>query len=371
MQRVLIIGVLAAVLVASLAAPRTARAQASATTAAAGMSLALTSGAQIDAYLTLANFHGFVYLERHGHVILSKGYGLADTQAHVPNTIRSRWPDIGTNRFITALAILKLQDEHKLSVRDKLCRYLTGCPSRWRSLTIHELLLDTSGLGTFDTTATPGGVVQALDRCKALPLTAAPGTVTPESRCNNLLLNSIIVTVMGRPWAAAMQTLLFGPAHMTNSGLLTNAVTPPERVQGYSAGAPVLLGNYNNYYAPYSSVEDLVRMDRALLTGHLISRTALHALFTPYLGGVAVLQRYLGSNATDLSSGYECYLHPATRTTVTVADKPGDVGGFLFDDALSPDDGSIAIMAQNDDSAGTAAPTDLFFGLAPKLLWGQ
>jgi CubicO group peptidase (beta-lactamase class C family) len=341
----------------------------SATPSAPAPKARLSSGAQIDAYLRAAHFSGYVLLERHGQVILNKGYGMADKAANQPNTPQSRWPAFGPNRFITALAILKLQDEQKLSVQDKICRYVTGCPGGWQSLTIEELLLETSGLGALDTSAVPGGVPQALAQCKALPR-AAPGPIAAGSRCNLLLLNSIVATVSGQPWASAMQQLIFGPAHMTDSGHLTNDLQPPARVQGYSAGAPVRLGNYDNYYVPYASVEDLARMDRALLSGHLLSRQALSVLFAPHLHGVAVLQRYGGSHAGRLSGGYECFLRLGTGATVMVADNPGDVGGFTLDNALSPEDGSIAIVARNDTSAGTD-PTDVLFGLADKLLWGK
>jgi hypothetical protein len=130
------------------------------------------------------------------------------------------------------------------------------------------------------------------------------------------------------------------------------------------------LGNFDNYYVPYVSVEDLARLDRALLSGHLLSRHALSALFAPHVSGSAVLQRYGGSHASQLTGGYECYLRVGTRTTVTVADNPGDVGGFSLDNALSPEDGTIAIIARNDQSVGTD-PTAVLFGFAAKLLWGR
>ena len=130
------------------------------------------------------------------------------------------------------------------------------------------------------------------------------------------------------------------------------------------------LGNVNNYYAPISTMRDLERMDRALLSGRLLSKRALRALFAPYLSGMAVSERYVGSYAPHLASGYDCYLRKASRTSVTVADKPGDAGGMAFDNAISPDDGSIAIVARNVDGAGPS-PTDLMFSLAHDLLWGR
>ena len=112
-------------------------------------------------------------------------------------------------------------------------------------------------------------------------------------------------------------------------------------------------------------------MDHALLAGHLISRTALHALFTSYVIGPVVDQNYNGSNGYGLARGYECYIRKATRTTVRVADKPGDVGNIIVDNALSPDDGSIAIIGKNHDTGSNTDPTDIFFGQASHLLWGK
>jgi CubicO group peptidase (beta-lactamase class C family) len=328
----------------------------------------------IDAYLAQHHFSGYILLEQRGHVLLSKGYGMANKKAGLPNTIRSRWPAIGVGKIMTAVALLKLLDQGKLSVHDRLCRYITGCPSAWRPLTIHQLLLDSSGLDSFGSTPAPDDVAQALAQCRALPM-GEPVATNSESSCGDLLLNLIIERVSGKPWPAAMQQLVFGPAHMIDTGRLTNAATLPERVQGYRADAPVGPGSANGYFVPYASIQDLERLDRALISGHLLSSAALHALFTPSIRGGIVLERYFdpnganGTNATRLAGAYEWYVRGASRTTVTVADKPGTMGGISLDDAVSPEDGTIAIMAKN--SASGPGPTDLLFGPASHLLWDK
>jgi serine/threonine-protein kinase len=325
----------------------------------------------VDAYLTQHHFSGYVLLERHGHVLLSKGYGKADARANLPNTIWSRWPAIGADKLMTAIAILRLQDQSKLSVHDKICRYVAACPSAWHHITIQQLLADTSGLDSFDIAPAPHSVAQALAQCRALPV-GAPTVGDVESNCDNLLLNIIISAVSGKPWPAAMHDLVFGPAHMIDSGRITNVGALPGRVQGYSAGAPVQLGDTGGYFLPYSSIQDLERMDTALLSGRLLSRVALHALFTPFIRGSGVVGRYFfshGTNAGPVAGGYEWYFRQATRTTVTVADKPGAIGGVHLDDAVSPRDGTLAIVAQNDESGPD--PTDVLFGVASHLLWDK
>jgi CubicO group peptidase (beta-lactamase class C family) len=331
---------------------------------------AITTGAQLDAVLRQHHFTGYVLLERQGKILLSKGYGMADKQAKLPNTIRSRWLDAGVNRFMTAIAILRLQDRHKLSVQDRICRYVSGCPRGWQAITIHHLLLDTSGLANLDTPAESGSMAQALGKCKRLPPEGPPGTIAPGSRCNMLLLDAVLMKQTGMSWTGAMQTLVFGPARMTDSGRLTNAMRPPQRVQGYSGGQPTDFGNFNNYPAPYSSIADLERMDRALLAGRLLSAAARRALFTPriHLPGSIGTDRYQGNSyGAALAGGYECFLRKATATAVLVVDEPGHGGGLALDNALSPRTGTIAIVAVNEET--TPQPTDVIFGLGATLLW--
>lgn len=329
----------------------------------------ITTGAQLDAYLRQQQFSGYVLLERQGTILLSKGYGMADKKAKLPNTIRSRWLAGGVNRFMTAMAILRLQDRHKLSVQDRVCRYVSGCPRGWQAITIHQLLLDTSGLADLDTTKESGSMAQAMAKCKRLRPAGPPGTISPESKCNMLFLDAVLMKQTGMSWSGAMQTLVFGPAHMTDSGRVTTAMRPPQVVQGYSGGQPTEFGNFNNYPALYSSIADLERMDRALLAGRLLSSAARRALFTPRIHGSALVDRYNDGNAygADLYGGYECYLRRTTATSGLVVDKPGHGGGLAFDNALSPQTGTIAIVAANEETA--PQPTDVIFGLGYSLLW--
>ena len=130
----------------------------------------------MDAYLTQASFHGYMYLERQGQIILSKGYGMADAEHKVPSMIQTNWPAFAETRFLVALGIMRLQEQGKLAVQDKICRYITGCPAAWRPITIEELLTNASGLDSYDPFNATGGLAQTLAACKATALLAPPGT---------------------------------------------------------------------------------------------------------------------------------------------------------------------------------------------------
>src|SRR2546421_6530183 len=73
-------------------------------------------------------FSGSVLIAQHGQVLLSKGYSMADWDQGVPNTPHTRFYLGSTTKQFTAMAILILQQQGKLHVRDRLCSYLENCP---------------------------------------------------------------------------------------------------------------------------------------------------------------------------------------------------------------------------------------------------
>jgi CubicO group peptidase (beta-lactamase class C family) len=89
-------------------------------------------------------FSGSVVISQHEHVLLSKGYGVADRAQETPNGPQTRFA-IGSNtKQFTAAAILLLEVQGKLKVTDLICAYIAQCPSAWGVITIKELLTHTT-----------------------------------------------------------------------------------------------------------------------------------------------------------------------------------------------------------------------------------
>jgi CubicO group peptidase (beta-lactamase class C family) len=334
----------------------------------------LTTGDQVDAYLTQTKFRGYIYLERHGQVILSKGYGMADSQTTVPNTAQTKWPAFNESRFLVALAIMKLQDEGKLSVQDKICAHINACPAAWQPITIHELLTNSSGIGGIDPFDLGVTVNKTMATCQASPLLSAPGVFSTWSECNPFLLSTIIQKVTGKSWAEAMQELVFGPAGMTNTGQMTNALRPPQVGRFYRAGQATPELNYDGTYFAYTSVEDMMRLNHALLAGTLISKQALAATFTGYIHDNP-------SDSNSASLGYELIMFPtpSTQNEVVVLaevngnseDNAGLEAGLNMSVDLSPDDGAMEIFVANDAVTYGADAEDHFNDLISRLMWGK
>ena len=81
-----------------------------------------------------------------GQQVLKKGYGLADLKHKIAAKSKTVYPIRQLTTDFTAAAIMQLQDQGKLSVKDPMCKYLPSCPTQLQPLTIDQLLTYTSGL---------------------------------------------------------------------------------------------------------------------------------------------------------------------------------------------------------------------------------
>ncbi len=83
---------------------------------------------------------------RDGKIIKAKGYGLADVELNVPATPETVYRIGSISKQFIATGIMLLAEEGKLSVDDKISKYLDATPDTWRDITIRHLLTHTSGL---------------------------------------------------------------------------------------------------------------------------------------------------------------------------------------------------------------------------------
>ena len=248
------------------------------------------SATQIDACLTdLAQrqqFSGAVLVAREGQILLSKGYGMADIENGVPNTPQTRFRIGQVTAQFTAMAILMLQAQGKLSVGDPICRYVVDCPDYWQEITIHHLLTHTSGISDWiqpwdSSTGTPSTSPELVARLRYDPPYFRPGEKLRYSNNGYIVLGYIVEKVSGQPYETFLQQHVFGPLGMSNSGYGDDRVALGYQAIGVKAPVPDLLFRFSAS-GLYSSVEDLYRWDQALYGEQLIPRQYLDMMFTGY-----------------------------------------------------------------------------------------
>jgi len=59
---------------------------------------------------------------------------LADREQNIPNTPQTRFRLGSITKQFTAMAILILEKQGKLNVKDPICKYVPDCPSTWESI---------------------------------------------------------------------------------------------------------------------------------------------------------------------------------------------------------------------------------------------
>src|SRR5580658_30453 len=95
------------------------------------------------------HFMGSVLVARGDKVLFSKGYGFANLEWDIPNTPDTKFRIGSVTKQFTAVLILKLEEQGKLSVNDPVKNYIADAPAAWDNITLFHLLTHTSGLPDF------------------------------------------------------------------------------------------------------------------------------------------------------------------------------------------------------------------------------
>src|SRR5688572_29625713 len=73
-----------------------------------------------------------------GQVVLARGYGFANVEHQVPVKPETIFQSGSTGKQFTATAVMMLVEEGKLSLDDKITKYLTDAPDVWRDITVRH-----------------------------------------------------------------------------------------------------------------------------------------------------------------------------------------------------------------------------------------
>jgi CubicO group peptidase (beta-lactamase class C family) len=234
-------------------------------------------------------FTGSVLIAQHGKVLLSQGYGLADRKQNIPNTPQTRFRLGSLTKQFTAMAILILEAQGKLNVKDLICKYISDCPSTWAAITIHQLLTHTSGIPDLfsvvnwpEIRATPSTPLETMARFKDKPLDFQPGESWSYSNSGYIVLGHIIEQASGQTYEDFLQKSIFTPLNLRDTGYEHNssglAVGYPDRYSKVPAAyvdmsIPFAAGSL------YSTVEDLYRWEQVLSTEKLVPKAYLDEMF--------------------------------------------------------------------------------------------
>jgi CubicO group peptidase (beta-lactamase class C family) len=215
---------------------------------------------------------------RDGHIVYEHGYGMANLELGVAISPQSVF-DIGSvSKQITAMAILLLAQEHKLSLDDDVRKYLPEIPDYGSTITIRHMLHHTSGLRNYDDLFDLEGIPEAdltTDRdamdliVRQKGVNFKPGEEFLYSDTNFFLMSQIVKRVTGQTLRQFAQDRIFGPLGMTSTHFHDDhTMIVPRRATGY---APHQGGSFELDMSDFeqvgdgsvmTTVEDLAKWDQ-------------------------------------------------------------------------------------------------------------
>lgn len=201
-------------------------------------------------------------------------------------------------KSFTATAILRLQEQGKLSVNDPLSRYFPDFPNGDK-IRLQHLLTHTSGLynytndiGKEDSAIVcyPVSKQWILDIFYDKRLESKPGKQFSYNNSGYFLLGMIIEKVTGKTYWQVVRDLIFEPAGMSRSGFDFIHLPDSTKARGYDRlnGEEQLPSNpwdstvSYSAGAIYSTTHDIYKWARAVAGKQLISADSWKQAFTPY-----------------------------------------------------------------------------------------
>src|SRR5882724_3189293 len=240
----------------------------------------------LDSLATAGEFSGVVLLAKDGAPVFERAYGLADREAHTPNTIETAFNLGSINKFFTQIAIRQLADAGKLDVDSSLARAWPDYPNQdvARRVTIRQLLQHRSGIQgnifAAPQVKTRHDVVTLQDYFQLFhnePLQFEPGSKQQYSNAGYIVLGLLIERLSGENYYEYVRRHIYEPAGMAQTGSWRVDRWPANTALGYTRGgedaAPSTPLRRNTDFLPgkgssagggYSTAHDLLRLLNAL-----------------------------------------------------------------------------------------------------------
>jgi CubicO group peptidase (beta-lactamase class C family) len=225
-----------------------------------------------------------------GRVTLEFATGLADAEAGVKCTPRTRFQIASVSKQFAAVAAMLLAESGKLDLAEPVTRWLPGSPPQWHQVTLHHLLTHTAGvrhwgdaLG-FDASQ-PIDLAERVALILQAPLLTDPGTCWHYSSPGYLLAGHIVEQASGQPYAEFLTKQVLVPLGLASTSV-GDVPAGAGAARGYRDGQPVTpweLSAMPGTGDICSTVGDLARFTAAVHSGSLIGQRSLQAMITPHV----------------------------------------------------------------------------------------
>lgn len=313
----------------------------------AAQSLSQNLDSLMRAYAAHKGFNGSVLVAKGAEVLVAKGYGYKNVAAKTTADDKTLYQYGSVTKQFTAALILKLQEEGRLNISDKLSKYFPQF-SFADSVTLHHLLTHTSGIFNYTADAKfmsseavkPTTQARIFELIEKRPLAFTPGSKFSYSNSNYMLLGYITEKITGQPYETLVRQYIVEPAGMHTAGFDFTRLQSADKATGYNGingnqAFPAGIVDSTVAYAAgalYGSVYDLYAWHKVMQTKKLLSPQSWQQMYTP------VKSNYALGVIVDSLWGKRRISHG------------GGIFGFLSDFVRYPDDAVVIVVLTNNGS---------------------
>jgi len=256
-------------------------------------------------------------------VVYSRGFGVASVETNAPVTPDTLFRIASLTKTFVAAAVVELSEQGRLRLDAPIDNYIYGLNPEIGRLTSHQLLSHTAGLsdeihlrGPHDESAL-AKTAQSLNNSS---LFTEPGGIFSYSNLGYVLLGRLIEVIKGKPFADAMDELVFQPLGMNHSTFRpTTAMTYP-LAPGHGDDGKVSRPDVDHAgYWPagflFASGSDLARFMIGFVNGgslegkQVLSRSLIESMSRPNLRIPGMAERYGYGLFVDESGGARVVSH--------------------------------------------------------------
>ena len=295
-----------------------------------------------------------------GKLAYAHAFGLANVSPAKSATASMAYPIGSISKQFTATALLLLQQQGKLSLDDKVSKYFPEL-TRANDVSLRNLMTMTSGYEDFapQDYIIPDWYkpVQPIDNVHlwaGKPLDFTPGTDWQYSNTNYVLLGLVVEKVSGKPLYQFLRENLFTPLHLEG---VFNTYTQREKLEvtGYvsNAMAPVRVlpleapGWYFGDGDLSMPASTLVAWDLGIIDQKLLTPASYKQFETAFI--------FPSGPKAGQSSNYGLGIFVQDRNGHRMIEHSGEVGGYVSENIVFPDDKIAIAVLTNEVASGAAS----------------
>jgi CubicO group peptidase (beta-lactamase class C family) len=232
---------------------------------------------------------------RGGQPVYKRAFGMADMENNVAMSAESVFEIGSITKQFTAVSILMLMEQGKLSLQDPITKFIEDYPTNGQTITVHHLLTHTSGIKSYTSMQswtklwrndmTP---MEMIDLFKNEPMDFMPGEKWLYNNSAYFILGYIISRASGISYPEFLEKNIFEPLGMKNSYYGSQSRIIKNRAQGYQKRDGFVNAEYLSLTQPYSAgsimstVDDLLTWHKAVQANTLLKKESIQKAFANY-----------------------------------------------------------------------------------------